>query len=223
VGSEFSAALASPFRRQDWAAPYSDKPDHPKTLDGKPQGWKRNELFAAGDGKLFDFINKELLPHLHGLDVDARTNLPNPSASRKQRIIGRIMTAVERIRVDSETNLRDILDKVHQINIDHVDDTHFFTLSQVYEDLLLKMGEKNSDGGQFFTPREEIQPLVDEIATVRTAVVDLKERLKLSKKEKTGKKETDALLEQIREKEKTVRTSRAKRMGLTLLSMTLKQ
>jgi hypothetical protein len=49
--------------------------------------------------------------------------------------------------VDSETNLRDILDKVDEISIDHVDDTHFFPLSQVYEDLLLKMGEKNSDGG----------------------------------------------------------------------------
>ncbi len=39
-------------------------------------------------------------------------------------------------------------------------DTHFFTLSQVYEDLLLKMGEKNSDGGQFFTPREVIRAMV---------------------------------------------------------------
>ena len=70
------------------------------------------------------------------------------------------MTAVERVRVDSETNLRDILDKVDEISIDHVDDTHFFTLSQVYEDLLLKMGEKNSDGGQFFTPREVIRAMV---------------------------------------------------------------
>ncbi|HBH30395.1 MAG TPA: restriction endonuclease subunit M, partial [Desulfofustis sp.] len=90
----------------------------------------------------------------------------NPSASRKQRIIGRIMTAVERVRVDSETNLRDILDKVHEIYIDHVDDTHFFTLSQVYEDLLLKMGEKNSDGGQFFTPREVIRAMVHTVDPV---------------------------------------------------------
>jgi len=160
LGVEFSPALKSPYRWQDWAAPFSDKEDHPKTGEGKPFGWKRQELFAAGDGKLFDFINKELLPHLHGLDIDARTGLPNPSATRKQRIIGRIMTAVERVRVDSETNLRDILDKVNEINIDHVDDTHFFTLSQVYEDLLLKMGEKNSDGGQFFTPREVIRAMV---------------------------------------------------------------
>ena len=160
VGANFIAALSSPYRWQDWAAPFSEDKEHPKTDESKPFGWKRQELFAAGDGRLFDFINNELLPHLQGLDIDKHTQLPNPNASRKQRIIGRIMTAVERVRVDSETNLRDILDKVDEINIDHVDDTQFFTLSQVYEDLLLKMGEKNSDGGQFFTPREVIRAMV---------------------------------------------------------------
>ena len=69
VGANFSPALRSPYRWQDWAAPppknESDKPGHPKTAEGKPFGWKRQELFAAGDGKLFEFINKELLPHLH--------------------------------------------------------------------------------------------------------------------------------------------------------------
>ncbi|TQE99928.1 MAG: N-6 DNA methylase [Spiribacter salinus] len=163
VGRSFTPALRSPFRWQDWAAPFSEDADHPVTSDGKPCGWKRQELFASGDGKLFDFINKELLPHLHGLDIDERTGLPRPEASPKQRIIARIMTAVERVRVDSETNLRDILDKVHEISIDHIDDTHFFTLSQVYEDLLLKMGEKNSDGGQFFTPREVIRAMVHSV------------------------------------------------------------
>jgi type I restriction enzyme M protein len=160
VGETFTPALRSPYRWQDWAAPYSDKPEHSRTDEGKPYGWKRAELFAAGDGKLFEFINNGLLPMLHGLDIDARTSLPNDSATPKQRIIGRIMTAVEKVRVDSEANLRDILDKVHEIHIDHVDDKHFFTLSQVYEDLLLKMGEKNSDGGQFFTPREVIRAMV---------------------------------------------------------------
>jgi len=82
VGAAFSPALTSPFRWQDWAAPWSDKADHPKSSEEKPYGWKRQELFAAGDGRLFDFINKELLPHLHGLDIDTRTGLPNrPRAS----------------------------------------------------------------------------------------------------------------------------------------------
>lgn len=111
VGGTFTPALGSPFRWQDWAAPYPKDDDakakHPNTDDGRLYGWKRQELFSKGDGKLFEFINTELLPHLHALDIDPKTKLPNPTASRKQRVIGRIMTAVERVRVDSETNLRD--------------------------------------------------------------------------------------------------------------------
>jgi type I restriction enzyme M protein len=162
LGNQYSPALVSPYRWQDWAAPYSDKPEHPKTSDGKPLGWKRHELFASGDGKLFNFINNELLPYMHSLDQKI-DGTQNSEASPKQRVIGRIMTAVEKVRVDSETNLRDILDMVHEISIDHINDQHFFTLSQVYEDLLLKMGEKNSDGGQFFTPREVIRAMVHTI------------------------------------------------------------
>jgi type I restriction enzyme M protein len=48
--------------------------------------------------------------------------------------------------------------------MDTVDPTHVFTLSQVYEGLLLKMGEKRNDGGQFFTPREVIRSMVHTIA-----------------------------------------------------------
>src|ERR1035437_1361231 len=48
VGANFSPALNSPYRWQDWAAPYSNKTDHPKTSEGRPFGWKRQELFAAG-------------------------------------------------------------------------------------------------------------------------------------------------------------------------------
>ncbi len=81
LGTNFTPVLNSPYRWQDWAAPFSEKPEHPKTVEGKPFGWKRQELFAAGDGKLFDFINKELLPYLHSLDVDPQTGLPNPAAA----------------------------------------------------------------------------------------------------------------------------------------------
>jgi type I restriction enzyme M protein len=157
VGKPFSPALHEPYRWQDWAAPF-DVESAAHTPEGKPFGWKRERL-KAKVGDLFAFINKELLPYLHSLDI-ANDGRPNPSASPKQRIIGRIMTAVERVRVDSETNLRDILDLVNEISIDHIDDRHFFTLSQVYEGLLLKMGEKNSDGGQFFTPREVVRAMV---------------------------------------------------------------
>ena len=139
LGADFSPALESPFRWQDWAAPH---------------GAKRQQLYEAGEGALFAFINELLLPYLRDLHKGMH-------ATPKQRIISRIMLAADKtVRMDSETNLYDTLDRVHEISIDHIDDQHFFTLSQVYEDLLLKMGEKNSDGGQFFTPREVIRAMV---------------------------------------------------------------
>lgn len=150
VGHHFAPALEAPFRWRDWAAPF----DAAVSLNnGQPKGWKRKELTEGRTGALFNFINYDLLPHLRDLSDKALS-------SPKQKIIGEIMTAVEKVRVDSESNLLDVLDMVGQIDTDHVDTTHVFTLSQVYEDLLLKMGEKNSDGGQFFTPREVIRAMV---------------------------------------------------------------
>ncbi len=70
------------------------------------------------------------------------------------------MSGIERVRFDTERNFLDVLDRVHQISHDDVDPTHVFALSQVYEGLLLRMGEKNNDGGQFFTPREVIRAMV---------------------------------------------------------------
>ncbi len=73
------------------------------------------------------------------------------------------MTGVERVRIDTERNFLDVLDKVDQLTSEAVDPTHVFTLSQVYEGLLLKMGEKGNDGGQFFTPRQVIKAMVQVI------------------------------------------------------------
>ena len=105
-GRSFVPALKPPYRWKDWAAPWREGDDAARTPEGKPRGWKRHEL-AGRVGGLIGFINQDLLPALHGLDVmpDGR---PNPSAAPRQRIVGRIMTAVERVRVDDETNLGDI-------------------------------------------------------------------------------------------------------------------
>jgi type I restriction enzyme M protein len=70
------------------------------------------------------------------------------------------MAGVEKSRIDSEKNFCDVLDKVDALSNDTVDTTHVFALSQVYEGLLLKMGEKGNDGGQFFTPREIIRVMI---------------------------------------------------------------
>ena len=55
------------------------------------------------------------------------------------------------------------MDAVHGISSHATDPTHVFLLSQAYEGLLLRMGEKNNDGGQFFTPREVIRAMVQTV------------------------------------------------------------
>ncbi len=144
----FRPSLEAPFRWRDWAAP-------PETL---PEGQinKRVELQNSPQNAFFNFVNTELLPHLKGLK-----NVPD--ASPRQKVISEIMTGVERVRIDTERNFWDVLDKVDQLTTEAVDPTHVFTLSQVYEGLLLKMGEKGNDGGQFFTPRQVIKAMVQVI------------------------------------------------------------
>ncbi len=138
VGAEFRPSLEAPYRWQDWAA---------------PEGAKRRELRLGTLGAFMAFVNDDLLPHLKAL-----REMPN--ATPRQKVISQIMSGVERTRIDTEKNLLDVLDKVHEISTEAVDTTHVFPLSQVYEGLLLKMGEKGNDGGQFFTPREVIRAMV---------------------------------------------------------------
>ncbi|MEX2139716.1 MAG: N-6 DNA methylase [Pirellulales bacterium] len=145
LGVRFRASLESPYRWRDWGSP-------PEALtDG--QANKRVDLQNAPQNALFNFINIELLPHLKSLRN-------RPDATPRQKVVSEIMTGVERVRIDTERNFLDVLDKVHQLTTEAIDPTHVFTLSQVYEGLLLKMGEKGNDGGQFFTPRQVIKAMV---------------------------------------------------------------
>ncbi len=138
VGAEFLPSLESPYRWADWAA---------------PRGPKRQELQDGTLGAVLSFVSAELLPYLRGLR-------DKPGAAPRQKVISEIMSGVERTRIDTDRNFLDVLDRVHTISAESVDPTHVFTLSQVYEGLLLKMGEKGNDGGQFFTPREVIRVVV---------------------------------------------------------------
>jgi len=151
VGADFSPSLESPYRWNDWAA---------------PRGAKRQELQNGTLGAVLSFVNVELLPYLRGLR-------DKPGAAPRQKVISEMMSGVERTRIDTDRNFLDVLDRVHTISAEAVDPTHVFTLSQMYEGLLLKMGEKGNDGGQFFTPREVIRAMVHAIdPTVGETVYD---------------------------------------------------
>lgn len=141
VGAPYTPSLEPPYRWQDWAA---------------PAGAKRIALQDAAMGAFFAFVNGEVLPHL-------RERRDQPGATPRQKIISEVLSSVERTRIDTERNFLDVLDKVEQVRDENIDPTHVFPLSQVFEGLLLKMGAKNNDGGQFFTPREVIRAMVKAI------------------------------------------------------------
>jgi len=150
LGHDYSPSIAKPYRWTDWAQPIDPKAPKSETN-------KRRELAEAGEGKVLEFVNTKVIPHLKAMRN-------KPDASPRQKVIAEILSGVERTRIDTETNLLDVLDKVHEISQKDIDPTHVFALSQVYEGLLLKMGEKGSDAGQFFTPREVIRTIVGAIA-----------------------------------------------------------
>ena len=138
VGAQFQPSLDYPYCWRDWAA---------------PEGAKRLKLQMGTLGGFMSFINSELIPALCGLK-------DHPGATVRQKVISQVFSSVERTKIDTERNLLDILDRIHELKTEQVDETHMFTLSQVYEGLLQKMGERNNDGGQFFTPRQIIKVMM---------------------------------------------------------------
>jgi type I restriction enzyme M protein len=142
VGASFQTSIESPYRWQDWAT---------------PDGWKRKKLTEDGTlGQFFKFVNGKLIPYLKKLK-------DQPNATPRQKVISQILSGVERTRIDTERNMLEVLDRVDAINRANIDPTHMFPLSQAYEGLLLKLGEKNNDGGQFFTPRVIIRAMINTV------------------------------------------------------------
>ena len=137
-GIEFTPSLTGRHRWSSWAAGGGR---HRKKLQNGPRGDIRS------------FLKQDLLPHLQKLGR-------RRAATPRQRLISQIVADVDDTRVDTERNFLDVIDKIDDIRLGHIDDQHLFALSSVYEGLLLSMGEKNNDGGQFYTPREVVRAMV---------------------------------------------------------------
>ena len=116
--------------------------------------WKKRQEIEAVGWSILDFVNDELFPYLKSFHNKEDISL-------RQKIIGIIFSHFWKTKVSNDTNLLDIFDKIHFISEKNIDENQFFAISQIYESLLLKMGDKNSDGGQFFTPRPVIKAMIE--------------------------------------------------------------
>ena len=105
---------------------------------------------------LIAFINNNLIPYLKGL-----TGTPEKELIRDifQELTGNLMK--------SPYTLRDVIALLNGINFDSTEDSH--VLSQIYEELLLKLGREAGVAGEFYTPRpiirlmtKIIKPLIGE-------------------------------------------------------------
>lgn len=150
LGIAFSPSIAPPFRWRDWAVKSTN---NQQVTGHQDPGWKRRELAGQSIGSFLKFVNEELFPYLRSL-------AEKPGATDRQRVIAMIFKNKEQTVLESETNLLDALDRVATLTRTEISDQHIFLVSQAFEGLLPRLGEKKNDGGQFFTPREVIRAIV---------------------------------------------------------------
>ena len=137
LGIDFRESLTGRHKWSSWAS---------------PGGRHRRKMQNGASGDVFKFLEQDLLPHLQTVGIRGR-------ATARQRLISQIVGDVKESRVDTERNFLDVIDRVDDIRLGDIDDQHVFALSGAYEGLLLKMGQKNNDGGQFYTPRELVRAM----------------------------------------------------------------
>ena len=109
--------------------------------------WAHRDYPAA---ELVAFINGRLFPYLRDL-----------SGSPERQTIAGIFGDIPGNRMKSPYNLRDVIAIVDEIDFQNQDD--IYTVSQIYEDLLQRMGSESGISGEFYTPRPLVRFMVERL------------------------------------------------------------
>ncbi|AAM24756.1 type I restriction enzyme M protein [Caldanaerobacter subterraneus subsp. tengcongensis MB4] len=102
--------------------------------------WPADELLA--------FVHGRLIPYLRSLGGDPLRETIRSLFSERNVIV-----------CASGYNLKDVIQIVNEINFHSQDD--IFTVSQVYEELLRRLGNENRLAGEFYTPRPVVRFVVE--------------------------------------------------------------
>ncbi len=98
--------------------------------------------------KLLAFVHGKLIPHLQNLGGD-----------RLRDIIRGVFAERNVIVCASGYNLKEVISIINRIDFHSQDD--IFTVSQVYEELLRRLGNENRLAGEFYTPRPVVRFIVE--------------------------------------------------------------
>jgi type I restriction enzyme M protein len=97
--------------------------------------------------KLIKFIDGELFPYLRSL-----------SGTPEREKIAMIFNEISANRMKSPYKLKDVIELIDKIDFNNLEDSH--VVSQIYEDLLLRMGKEGGLAGEFYTPRSIVRLMV---------------------------------------------------------------
>ncbi len=114
--------------------------------------WAAAPNGATGDA-LIDFVNTKLLPYLR--------ELTGTGAHDPRDVLAAVFKETNN-RMLSGYLLRDVVNKVNEINFASSDDIH--TMAHLYESMLRDMRDAAGDSGEFYTPRPVIRFMVQQVA-----------------------------------------------------------
>lgn len=140
-GTQYSPIIEKSYRWSSWAGVDYKKLEVYFSEEELESVRKRNEHI------LLAFIDTKLFPYLQALR----------GTPEKDRIAS-IFQEIRGNRMKRASNMWDVISRLNDINFNNTEDSH--TLSQVYEELLLRMGREGGVAGEFYTPRPIVKLMV---------------------------------------------------------------
>lgn len=128
---KFRPAIAAPYRWRDWAA---------DSVNGR-----------TGED-LLEFVNDDLLPYFRDLQGVGQDDPRDVIAAVFKETHNRMLSGYL---------LRDVVNKVNEVNFTSSDDIH--TMAHLYESMLREMRDAAGDSGEFYTPRPVIRFMVQQV------------------------------------------------------------
>lgn len=128
---DFRPAIEEPYRWRDWAA------DPVTGLTGT---------------ELVGFVNDQLLPYLRELTGSGQHDPRDTLAAVFKETYNRMLSGYL---------LRDVVNKVNEVNFNSSDDIH--TMAHLYESMLREVRDAAGDSGEFYTPRPVIRFIVQQV------------------------------------------------------------